>query len=148
LKIQRKDRRCFFSSDPRRENIGSLEARTEHVPSHGQSVSVCEAVSRDRCVHKNCERARARRCFTVLLDSSRTERTRTCDIVDFRLCASCGNNAFFSRSDFPSRTRRLSVHMTIRIRMNKLNNAFFSRSHFPLTHTETLYPYDNTHSNE
>jgi len=92
LKIQRKDRRCFFSSDPRRENISSLEARAGHVPSHGQSVSVCEAVSGGRCpcVRKNRACARARTCFTALLDSSRTERTRTssCNSIGFCLCAS------------------------------------------------------------
>jgi len=61
LKIQRKDRRCFFPSDPRWENIGSLEVCIEHVPSHRQSVSVCEAVNGGSpCVRKNRARARTR----------------------------------------------------------------------------------------
>jgi len=51
--------------------------------------AVWEAVNGGRCpcVRKNRARARARKCFIALLDSSRTERTRTCDVIGFRLCA-------------------------------------------------------------
>jgi len=89
LKIQWKDWRCFFPFRSSRENIGSLEARAEHTPSDSQSVSMCETVNGDRCscVRKNHARARTRTCFTALFYSSRTERTRTCDVIGFRLCA-------------------------------------------------------------
>jgi len=73
---------------------------------------VCETVSGGRCpcVRKNRARARTRKCFTALLDSSRTERTRTSWAFACVRRSLCGNIAFFSRSDFL----------------------------LPLTHTETL----------
>jgi len=86
-----------------------------------QSVSVCEAVSGDRCPCKNRARARARTCFTALFYSSRTECTRTCDVIGFHFMRqpSCGNGAFFSRTDFPSLlTHTLSIHMMIHTRVS------------------------------
>jgi len=66
--------------------------------------SVCEAVSGGRCscVHTNRARARARTCFTALLDSSKTEHTRTSSAFACVRRPSCGNDVFFSRSDFLS----------------------------------------------
>jgi len=77
--------------------------------------AVYETVSGGRCpcVRKNRSRARVRTCFTALLDSSRTERTRTCDVISL-VCVNhrVATMHFLAAVIFRhcSRTRRRSVY--------------------------------------
>jgi len=92
-----------------------------------QSVSVCEVVSGDRCpcVRKNRARAQARTCFTALLYSSRTERTRTCDVIGSLVCVDHHvATVHFSAASFFATAHAhrdaLSIRMTILTRVSSV----------------------------